>query len=51
MEREERAILGREDRIQKFTVFGYFGFVLFTKPGLGLVPGFGLLSKQCTNRR
>ena len=49
--RGERAILDREDRIWKFTVVGNFGLVLFTKPGLGLVSGFGLLSKQHTNRR
>lgn len=45
----KKAILGNEDWLWKFTAFGnfvLFCFVLFTKPGLGLVVGFGLPSKQ-----
>ena len=48
---EERAILSREDRIWASILFGNFHFVLLIKPGLGVVPGFGLLLKLCTNRR
>lgn len=48
---EERAILSREDRIWETILFGNFHFVLFIKPGSGVVPGFGFLLKLCTNRR
>lgn len=48
---EERAILSREDRIWESILFSNFHFVLFIEPGLGVVPGFGLLLKLCTNRR
>lgn len=50
-EGRKKAILGSEDCTLKFTAFGNFGFVLFTKPGLGLVPGFSLPSNQYGDRR
>lgn len=50
-EGRKKAILGSEDCMWKYTAFGNFGFVLFTKPGLGLVPGFSLPSNQYANRR